>query len=327
MKALCSSPTTDSPPKYTLTLTDRPIPTPAPNEVIVKVLATGINPSDGGNALANIFRSKKPIIPGRDFAGIVHESRSPSFPTGAPVFGTSGNVLSFTTDGAAAEYVAVSGDALASKPNSLSFAQAGAVGVPYTTALEALEKGRVAKGKDTVLILGASGSVGRAAASICRAWRCRVITASRRDSTDVNLTTDPRLERVKEILGGDLSNVIIDAVGSAELMESGMRVLAWGGRYVLLSAGKGGGGGREAKLDMLSLYRQAHSVIGINSIEHSPQEMARSLARLAVMFDTEEPEGPDERKLIKIDIEEGPRAYAEAFRFTGSKYVIVFDEQ
>ena len=322
MKALYSGLTTDLSTKYMLNVLERPTPVTPEDGVLVKVLASGINPSDGGNALVNIFNRKKPIIPGRDYAGIVHDSRSSSFPIGTPVFGTSGNVFSFTADGGAAEYIAVPDNAVVRKPECLSFTQAGVVGVPYTTALEALESGRVAKGKDSVLILGASGAVGRAATSICRSWKCTVVTASRGDTTDVNIANS-QLERVKEILGGKGPDVIIDAVGSAELMEAGMKILAWGGRYVVITAGKGGA--LEARLDMRSLYRQAHSIFGINSVEQTPEQAARRLARLSEMFEKDGLDAPDEQSLVKITIEDSPEAYAQAFKFTGKRHVIVFD--
>lgn len=59
------------------------------------------------------------------------------------------------------EYCLVHEDALAPKPKSLSFAQAACVGVPFTTAALTLRRANTSS-SDTVLVLGAAGSVGSA---------------------------------------------------------------------------------------------------------------------------------------------------------------------
>ena len=323
MKCLYSTPTTE-PLHCKLALADRPTPILAPNTVIVHVHAAGINPSDSANAFQDVFRSVKPIIPGRDFAGIVQASKSTSFPVGTPVYGTSGDTLGFTQDGTSAEFVLVPEAALAKKPACLSFAQAGAIGVPYTTALKGLQSTCAKAGKDVVLVLGATGAVGSAAVAIARAWGCKVVTASRQDNiTDLNVINDPELTRVGEVLGGGKGpDVVIDCVGSAELMRAAMKILEPRGRYALFSAGKDGT--VKFELDMLNLYRQSHTICGVSSVAQSPKEVGDMMRTLAVMFEDGSLEGPVEKKLVKVPIEKGVEAYGEALKFIGKKHVIVF---
>ena len=321
MKALYSTPTGQT---FNLTLTSRPIPSLTSGSVLVRLYAAGINPSDSANALKNRFNSTKPIIPGRDFAGIVHESDSTQFTRGTPVYGTSGSALSFTQDGTSAEYVLAPQEALALKPANLSFAQAGCVGTPYTTALGALRAAHTRQGQDSVLVLGASGAVGGAATKIARAWGCKAVTASRRDGvTDVNVVADPELTRVKELLGGQGPDVVIDAVGSSALMGAAMKILAPKGRYAFVSAGKGGAA--SYALDTLSLYKLDQTICGVNSITQTPGEAGVMMRELTGLFDGAGLKGPEEEALVKVPIEEGVKAYEETAKMGAKKFVIVFE--
>lgn len=327
MKALLSTPTAEAH-VCRLAVAERPVPELLPSTVLVRVRASGVNPSDAANGLKNLFGVAKPNVPGRDFAGVVEASHSAALPPGTPVYGTSGNALSFTQDGTAAEYVLVPEEAVVPKPRRLSFAQAGAVGVPYTTALLALEATRT-QPDDAVLVLGATGAVGRAAVRVARAWGCTVVTASRRDAvTDINTLADPQLQGVKahvaEKTQGNKTgpDVIIDAVGSATLMAPAMQLLAPRGRYCVLAGFKGEP--PEYRLNLVDLYRNAHSICGVNSIAQSPAEMGARMRQLAEMFDKQGLEPPAEGELSAVPIEKGVEAYEEAMKFTGRKYVIVF---
>ena len=322
MKALYSTPIANSQ-LFALNLTVRPIPTLVPASVLVQVHAAGINPSDSANAFKNRFNSTKPIIPGRDFAGVVHKTNSPTFLPGTSVYGTSGSALSFTQDGTSAEFVLVSEEAVALKPANLSFAQAGCVGTPYTTALGALEAARTRKGQDSILVLGATGAVGSAAAKIGRAWGCRVVTASRRDVTDVNIVTNPDLTRTQELLEGRGPDVVIDAVGSSVLMGAAMNILAPKGRYAFVSAGKGGPA--TYTVDTFKLYKQDQTICGVNSITQTPQEVGDMMRRLTALFDWGGLEGPEEEYLVKVPIEKGIEAYEETAKMGAKKFVIVFE--
>ena len=138
---------------------DLPKPTPNDSQLLIKVLASPINPSDAMNASGKFPHTTFPRIPGRDFAGIVVEAPSSSpIAIGAEVYGTSGPTLSFTEDGAAAEFVVVPVDAVALKPKSISFAQAASVGTPFTAARLALQRAQ-AKSGETVLVIRSSGEV------------------------------------------------------------------------------------------------------------------------------------------------------------------------
>ena len=286
---------------------DLPKPTTTSSQLIVKVLASPINPSDAMNASGKFPQTTFPRIPGRDFAGIVVEAPSSSpIPVGAEVYGTSGSQLSFTEDGAAAEYVAVPMDGVALKPKSLSFAQAAAAGTPFTTAKLALKRAQ-AKPGETVLVLGSSGAVGSAVYQIAKKMGCKVIGAARRDNAEVDLRKDPKLETVSSLTSGKGADVCVDAVGSTDIMPSELGALGVGGRLSVISAT----GDPTLAVNLRDLYRFNHVIVGSNSVLSSISEMAEALEELTPWFDSGDLEPPNEAGLTKVGIEGFAQAYED----------------
>jgi NADPH2:quinone reductase len=83
---------------------------------------------------------------------------------------------------ATAEMIAVPIDSLRRKPETLSFGQAASVGVNYLAAWCGIDAAALKAG-ETVLLIGAGGGVGGAAAQIARRLGARVIGADRRART------------------------------------------------------------------------------------------------------------------------------------------------
>ena len=175
MKALQFSATGDL---ASLRFVDVATPVPAAGEVLVQIKAAGLNPSDVKNVLGRFPYTTLPRIPGRDFAGVVVEG--PQALLGQEVWGT-GRDLGFFADGSHAEFVKVSAKGVAHKPSHLSFAQAASLGVPYTTAWDALERSGVGKGT-RLLVIGANGAVGSAALALAKIRGAQVLAAVRRAS-------------------------------------------------------------------------------------------------------------------------------------------------
>ncbi len=161
MKALQFSATGDL---STLRFVDVATPVPAAGDVLVQIKAAGLNPSDVKNVLGRFPYTTLPRIPGRDFAGVVVEG--PQEWVGQAVWGT-GRDLGFFADGSHAQYLTVSAKGVAHKPSHLSFAQAASLGVPYTTAWDALQRSAVGEGT-RVLVIGANGAVGSAALALAK---------------------------------------------------------------------------------------------------------------------------------------------------------------
>ena len=157
-----------------LELAEVAAPAIAETMALVRVMAASVNPSDVKNVAGAMKQTTLPRIPGRDFAGVV-EAGPPEW-IGAQVWGT-GNT-GFTRDGSHAEMIAVPAASLRRKPDNLSFDQAASVGVNYMAAWCGLEAAGL-RGGETVLLIGAGGGVGGAAAQIARRLGARVIGADR----------------------------------------------------------------------------------------------------------------------------------------------------
>lgn len=186
------------------------VPSPVPGELLIKIHATSINPSDILNAAGGFPHTIFPRIPGRDYAGVVVAGSEHLL--GQEVFGTSGRSFGFREDSAHAEFCIVAENAVAPKPSILSFLQAATIGVPYTTASLMLRRAHV-RAQETVLVLRASGNVGAAAVQLAKARGCNILTASRSDITDINLRTDPELLQALELTGGNGVDVVLDTTG------------------------------------------------------------------------------------------------------------------
>jgi NADPH2:quinone reductase len=159
------------------------VPAPAANEktAVVRVMAASINPSDIKNVAGGMKQTTLPRIPGRDFSGVVEAG--PAEWIGAEVWGTGGDAGSIR-DGSHAELIAVPVPSLRRKPDALSFDQAAAVGVNYIAAWSGIEAAGLKAG-ETVLLIGAGGGVGGAAAQVARtlARASSALTDARRTRT------------------------------------------------------------------------------------------------------------------------------------------------
>lgn len=155
-----------------LKLEDVPTPKPAAGEVLVRIHAAGVNPYDT-YMRAGTYAIKPPLpyTPGSDGAGIVEavgggvEKVKP----GERVY------TAQTLSGAYAEYALALERQVHPLPANISFSQGAGVWVPYGTAYHALYHSAKAHASETVLVHGASGSVGSAAVQIARAMGLTIL--------------------------------------------------------------------------------------------------------------------------------------------------------
>jgi NADPH2:quinone reductase len=191
-------------PPSILRIEEASIPEPGQAEVLIRVKAAGINPSDIGNVAGRFKHTTLPRTPGRDFAGIAVKGLDNE---GAEVWCSSPD-LGIVRDGSHAEYVVVPAETLSLKPKSLTMAQAAAIGVPYITAWASVVNAAQIQPGETVLIVGAAGAVGQAGAQIANWKQARVIGADTRSDpipgteAVVNTKTEDLRERVLELTAG-----------------------------------------------------------------------------------------------------------------------------
>ncbi|HVN61954.1 MAG TPA: NADP-dependent oxidoreductase [Gaiellaceae bacterium] len=188
-----------------LALHDLPKPEAAADELLVRVLDSSINPIDvlaAAGALRGMMEYDFPVVPGRDFAGVVER-------VGSEVVGSrvGDAVLGFVTkptlhDGAWAEYVTVPVDGfVVPKPEQLDFAAAAALPVAALTALAAVDAVDPHPG-DVVLVIGAGGGVGSFAVQLA-ARRGATVIASAKPGDEQRLLDLGAAETV-DYTGGDL---------------------------------------------------------------------------------------------------------------------------
>ncbi len=160
-------------------------PVPAPDEILVKVYASGVNPVDWviRNGTNDDFRPflKLPMTLGWDAAGVVEEigSEVTGFQKGDAVYG----VPNFPgTGGSYAEYCAAKADRFALKPKSLGFTEAAGVPLAAITAWTGMfAYGKLQAGQ-RILIQGASGGVGSFAVQFAKVKGAYVIGMASTDN-------------------------------------------------------------------------------------------------------------------------------------------------
>lgn len=249
------------------------MPTPGPDEIVVAVEASGVNRSDVLNALGEIPGAVDRVVPGRDFAGTV--VAGPDELVGTEVWGTGGGDLGLTRDGTHAQYVRVPAAAAVPKPPVLGTMEAGAAGLAYlTAALGVAEAAPIGPGA-VVLITGAAGGVGGAAAGLAKAHGATVIGAVR----GADNAADARSQGVDEIVDVEKDplpasgvDVLIDTVGPP-LLHDALPALAPGGRVCLMTAPRGGA----LQLEVLDVYRRALRLTGLSSVRFDAVRAAELL--------------------------------------------------
>ena len=225
-------------------------PTPADDQLLIKVRAASVNPLDWHfiegtpyfmRAMGVGLRKPKDTRLGVDFAGTVEAvgKNVTKFKPGDEVFGG--------RTGAFAEYVCVrESRAVALKPANVTFEQAASVPIAAITALQGVrDKGKVQPGQK-VLINGASGGVGTFAVQIAKSMGADVTGVCSTRNLDMvrSLGADHVIDYTKEDFtkGDQRYDVILDNVANHSLSEC-RRVLNPDGKYVLI----GGGGVNESR--------------------------------------------------------------------------------
>jgi NADPH:quinone reductase-like Zn-dependent oxidoreductase len=223
-------------------------PTPADDQILVRVRAASVNPYDwhfveGTPKIIRLMgtglRKPKEIRLGVDFAGTVEGvgKNVTQFKPGDEVFGG--------REGAFAEYLCRRAvGAVALKPASITFEQAASLNIAGITALQGVrDKGKVQPGQK-VLINGASGGVGTFAVQIAKNFGADVTGVCSTRNVDLvrSLGADRVIDYTKEDFtkGDQKYDVILDNVANRSLSEF-RRILTPNGKYVMI----GGGGANE----------------------------------------------------------------------------------
>ncbi len=259
---------------------DVPIPVVGAGEVLIQVLAAGVNNTEintrlgwyenGGWDIATPF----PFIQGTDCCGLIIgvDDDVDARLIGARVlvrpcmrpegFGSMRNIwMGSDFDGAFAQFVKVPASEAFVINSNWSDVDLGSIPCSYGSAENMLLRAKVST-TDHVLIAGASGGVGSAAVQLAKLRGARVTAIIGADKAKHALAigADKIVERGTDIaaaLGEETIDVVVDNVGGKDF-ESMLKVLRRGGRYV----SSGAIGGPIVNLDLRTFYLKDLSLIG-----------------------------------------------------------------
>jgi NADPH:quinone reductase-like Zn-dependent oxidoreductase len=234
-----------------------PQPTPAKDEVLVRVHAVGVNPME--QAIAAGYAKAIFTVPmqlGRDFAGEVVEVGADvkHVKPGDAVYGMSANQVTY------AEYAAVKANSVARKPKSLDFVHAAAVPTVGLSAWQTLFNIAHLKSGERILIHGAGGGIGSFAVQLAKATGAYVIGHAKGDKAKfvkqlgADEFVDADTQRFEDVVG--TVDVVLDPVGG-DMVERSFKVLKPGGRFVCMNSRLPEDAGKDRGIVSKGTYTQA----------------------------------------------------------------------
>jgi NADPH2:quinone reductase len=251
-----------------------PVPKPQPNEVLVKILATGVNPVETYQRSGNYNPAPQlPFTPGKDAAGIIDSVGDgvKNIVPGTRVW------LSSATTGTYAQFATAPADAVHPLPDHISFEQ-GTLWTAYATAYHAIwHIGEVKQG-DVILVHGASGGVGLASVQLARtvpgvtiigtAGTEKGLGVVKENGADVVFNHHDKnyTEQILEYTKGKGVDLILEMTANLTLLRS-MTIVARCGRICII--------GNRAPIDGFNprlLMQKRASLKGVMLFQLSPEE-------------------------------------------------------
>lgn len=224
-------------------LKELPVPVPGKGQVLVKIMASGINPLDTKIKRGEGKHAKQqaPAILGLDLAGIVVGTGEgvSAFQPGDEVYGMAGGIGG--RQGTLAEYAAVDADLLALKPANLSMQEAAALPLVFITAWEGLVDRANVKAGQRVLVHGGAGGIGHVAIQLARSFGASVFaTGSSRSlqlieslgATAIDYNSLSVKDYVEKYTDGEGFDIVFDTVGGETLDKSFEAVRNYTGHVV-----------------------------------------------------------------------------------------------
>lgn len=224
-------------------LKELPVPAAQPGQVLVRIVASGLNPLDTKIRAGQAAHAQQPLpaVLGLDLAGVVVAVGADvsTLRPGDEVYGAAGGVGGL--QGTLAEYAAVDARLIALKPRNLTMREAAALPLAAITAWEGLvDRANVGEG-DKVLVHGGAGGVGHIAVQLARARGAQVFTtvakeqfgiAERFGAVPIDYRADSVEHYVARHTGGAGFDVVFDTVGGATLDASFSAARRYGGHVL-----------------------------------------------------------------------------------------------
>ena len=223
----------------------RPLPSPGPGEILVRVAAAGVNRPDVLQRQGGYPPPKGASdIPGLEIAGTVV-----ALGEGASRWQEGDEVCALVAGGGYAEYCAVPEPQALPVPGGLDLVRAAALPETFFTVwTNVFERGRLTKG-ETFLVHGGSSGIGTTAIQLASAFRARVFATAGNTlkcqaceklgaEKAINYREEDFVSAIQKATGGRGVDVILDMVGG-DYMERNIFLLATDGRLVNIAFLKG----------------------------------------------------------------------------------------
>lgn len=280
------------------------IPSPEPNEVVIKTVATGLNFADVV-ARRGLYPDapKNPAVLGYDVSGYIHA-------VGSDVKGLviGQKVVALTRFGGYAEYAVAMSEGVAALPENYDFHKATALATQACTAYFCAEECTHLHPGDKVLIQAAAGGVGSILVQIAKHRGCYVYgTASSAKQEflkeiGVDCPIDYTKDDFKNIIKGEQPegiDVVFDSIGGKSFSK-GMKILGPGGRMISYGAASQINGKKTNKLlaagvvfgfglfTPIALLMESKSIITVNMLriaDHRPQVFKHVLSEVVKLAD------------------------------------------
>ncbi|MFB4296075.1 NADP-dependent oxidoreductase [Actinomadura sp. NTSP31] len=265
--------------------THLPRPEPGPGEILVKMIAAGLNPVDwkiADGMLKDSAEARFPLILGQDGAGVVEAVGEgvTRLRQGEQVYGMFRDVERGI--GSYAEYALAAEDGpVARMPEGMIYTQAAAVPTACATALAMVDEANLDTGQ-TVLVVGATGGVGQALVQLAARTGAKVI-ATARDDMAGTIRRLGAAETVDHSMGdlndqvlrvhNDGIDAVLDVVSDAQGTERLAQLLRPGGVYLS---------------SIWAVNPDAMQAQGLRGINRGGEPSADVLDRLADLIDASE---------------------------------------
>ena len=272
-------------------LVERPDPSPAPDEALIRVSRAGLCHTDVVIRSGTADHVRYPFVPGHEFSGVVEAVGSlvryvgpgdrvavhqqlccgqcPPCRRGATNICENYDELGATSDGGFAEYCVIPARHLYPLPDHVSLDE-GALAEPLANAVSAVRQTDLRLGERVVVI--GPGPIGLLALQVARLSHPSVLAlvgtrderleVGRQLGADhtINVQREGALEKLQDVLGGKGAEVVVACVGTDSAVELALQILGTGGRIAF----EGGGSTADLPIRPTFLLERAARLIGIN---------------------------------------------------------------
>ena len=264
-------------------------PTAGKGEVVIDVLAAGVNFPDS-LLVQGLYQLKPelPFIPGTEVSGTISEIGE-----GVPHLKIGMKVIAMCQLGGYAQKVAVPCMQVMPMPNEIPLKEASGLLTAHATAHHALKQRAQLQAGETLLVTGAAGGTGLAAVQIGKIMGAKVIAVCSSDEKcevakqngadiTINYSENDLKDTVKALTKGKGVDVVYECVGG-DTFQACTRVMAWAGRLLVI----GFAGGEIPKFPVNLALVKGFSVVGVfwgSFTQHQPQDFMANMKELLTWY-------------------------------------------